>query len=83
MKLLFFAAATAMVVSGCASYTPQPAAVLAMPNDCANIEAHERWLEAQSSVPRLTLQPELVYEQNRAQFRHRLWTLRYNCRSVK
>jgi hypothetical protein len=69
-------------IAGCTTYQSPPASVLAMPNDCANIAAMERWLETQSQVSRAPLQSQNHHEQLRSQFRHRLWTLRYNCRTV-
>lgn len=82
MNRVIFTVVTAVAISACNTYTPQPPAMLAMPNDCANIEAAERWLQAQSDVARAPLQSDIDYEQIRGQFRHRLWTLRYYCRPV-
>jgi hypothetical protein len=72
-----------LLLVGCASqnYTP-PAAVQAMPNDCANRVAIISWLESQAAIPRQPFESEQVYEQSRAQFRHRLWHVRYVCQPV-
>lgn len=74
--------ATVMLV-GCASTNHTiPAAVSAMPNDCANRQAIINWLETQSRVPRQAFESEKQYEQARSQIRHRLWHVRYNCQPV-
>lgn len=75
MKIL--AVLAVATITGCANYQPPPVAMMAMPNDCANIEAHERWMETQSRIAQ-----ENRHDQIRSQFRHRLWTIRYNCRGV-
>lgn len=82
MKQIITVAVATALLSACSTYQPPPPAMLAMPNDCANIEAAERWLETQSHVARAPLQNERHHDQIRSQFRHRLWTLRYNCRPV-
>ena len=68
---------------GCSTYDRHvPAAVSAMPNDCANRQALINWLETQSSIPRQAFESEKHYEQTRSQIRHRLWYVRYSCQPV-
>lgn len=68
---------------GCAAHNHvPPAAVAAMPNDCANRQAIINWLETQAAVPRQAFESEKNYEQTRSQIRHRLWLVRYNCQPV-
>jgi hypothetical protein len=80
-QIMTVAVATALL-SACSTYQSPPPAMLAMPNDCANIEAYNNWLEKQSHLARAPLQNERNHDQIRSQFRHRLWTVRYNCRPV-
>lgn len=81
MKLA--AVAVALLLSGCVNRPHWPVSdVAVMPNDCANIAAIERWLEQQSAVSQATFQSTNEYVQQRSQIRHRLWTLRYNCRAL-
>jgi LAS superfamily LD-carboxypeptidase LdcB len=73
-----------LLVTGCAAtvnYTP-PAAVEAMPNDCANQTAMINWLESQARVPRHSLESQEYYEASRASFRKKIWHVRYVCRPV-
>ena len=78
--------ATALAVCamsvGCATHRPAPVDVQIMPTDCANFAAINRWLEQQRAVPRNHMQSQENYEHQQSQIRHRLWTLRYNCRRV-
>ena len=67
---------------GCAQHRPAPVDVQIMPTDCANFAAINRWLEQQRAVPRNHMQSQENYEHQQSQIRHRLWTLRYNCRRV-
>lgn len=79
MKLMLILFVVA--ISGCATvnYTP-PASVAAMPNDCANQVAMINWLNSQAAIPRHPLESEQAYELSRAQFRQRIWHVRYHCR---
>lgn len=74
--------ALAFLVGCAASNHTIPAAVSAMPNDCANRQALINWLETQSAIPRQAFESERQYEQTRSQIRHRLWLVRYNCQPV-
>lgn len=79
----FLAFVVAVGLTGCAvPYTPAPTAVQVMPNDCANRTAIINWLTHQAAIPRQPFESELNYEQSRAQIRHRIWTVRYNCQRV-
>lgn len=71
-----------MLSVGCAVQRPVPVDVQIMPTDCANFAAINRWLEQQRAVPRNRMQSQENYEHQQSQIRHRLWTLRYNCRAV-
>ena len=83
VDMKYLAVISVLFLTACASqnYAP-PAAVAAMPNDCANRQAIINWLESQAAMPRAPLQSIQDYEQYRAQIRHRVWTVRYNCQPV-
>lgn len=71
------------VLTGCAVPSARPpTAVQIMPNDCANRTAIINWLTHQAAIPRQPFESEYNYEQSRAQIRHRIWNVRYNCQRV-
>ena len=72
------------LASGCAAPRSSlaPAAVQAMPNDCANRNAMILWLSQQAAIPKSRFEHEETYEQAQMQIRHRIWTIRYNCQPV-
>ena len=74
--------ASLLAVSGCAVQQAPPPSVQAMPNDCANRTAIINWLTHQAAIPQHPLESVQAYEQVRAQLRHRIWHLRYNCQPV-
>ena len=80
MKLLVIL--TAALLVGCASHTPAPIDVQAMPNDCANRQAMINWLTREANVPKQTFESQEAYEQSRARIRAKMWTVRYHCQPV-
>ena len=73
-----------LALSGCAMPLAQipPPAVQAMPNDCANREMIINYLSQEAAQPRGTFETEKNYERSRAEIRHRIWDVRYNCQPV-
>jgi hypothetical protein len=59
-----------------------PAAVQAMPNDCANRNAMINWLSQQANISKSRFEHEETYEQAQSQIRYRIWSIRYNCQPV-
>lgn len=74
---------TVMVcVAGCATNRSPPISVRMVPNDCANREMIINYLSQEAAQPRGTFETEKDYERTRAEIRHRIWDVRYNCQPV-
>lgn len=73
----------ALILTGCSSvHRPPPVDVRLIPNDCANRQFIESYLTQQAQQPRSTFETEKDYERSRAEIRHRIWGMRYNCNPV-
>lgn len=82
-KIKFTALVFSLILSGCStSYKPPPVDVRLIPNDCANRHFIENYLTQQAQQPRGTFETEKDYERSRAEVRHRIWGMRYNCSPV-
>ena len=79
---LAVAVTVSLTVSACTTVTNPPAAVQAMPLDCANRVAIQNWYHSQLAVPRQPFQKQTDYESTQAQIRYRIWHLRYHCQPV-
>ena len=74
---------TALALTGCSTaHRPPPTDVRLIPNDCANRHLIENYLTQQAQQPRSTFETEKDYERSRAEIRHRIWGMRYNCNPV-
>lgn len=82
MKKLVIISLTAVLATGCATYSAPPDAVAVMPNDCANQPAIERYLVDQVDVDKPPLMTEADYEAKKSYYKRALWQLRYNCNPV-
>jgi hypothetical protein len=84
MKHIAISLILVSVLTGCAAPRSalEPAAIQAMPNDCANRNAMINWLSQQAAIPKSRFEHEENYEQAQSQIRHRIWTIRYNCQPV-
>ena len=68
-----------LIITGCAMHPKMPLEVTVMPNDCANAEGINRWLEASSRVPKSLLETQEEYEARISAIKHRMWTFRGDC----
>jgi len=81
-KIKFTALITAVLLVGCTTHRPPPLDVQLIPNDCANLRLIIAYLNEEANRPKSTFESEKDYERQRAQFRQRIWTMRYHCQPV-
>ncbi len=81
-KVYGLIAALVLTTAGCATNRSPPVSVRMVPNDCANREMIISYLSLHAAQPRGTFETEKDYERNRAEIRHRIWDVRYNCQPV-
>jgi len=73
-----------VLLSGCTVYNDRsiPVEVSIMPNDCANQQAIQNWLNYQiKQEPALLMDKELYVQQQRV-LKHKKWELTSHCNSV-
>lgn len=68
-----------LFITGCAMHPRMPLEVAALPNDCANAEAINRWLQASTKVSKSLFETKEEYEARISAIKHRMWTFRGHC----
>ena len=83
MKIKLAVVVATVALAGCSTaHRPPPVDVRLIPNDCANRHLIESYLTQQAQAPRATFESEREYDRSRAEIRHRIWGMRYNCSPV-